>query len=350
MCAWKVEPPNSPLISVVMPVYNSAGYVAEAINSILAQTHINFEFIIVDDGSTDGTANIVREFAARDARIRPLFATHGGRSRAANLAIAQARGEWMARIDADDIALPHRLAVQLDWVQRTGVDICGSNVKGFGTDTRLIWVPESHQAICHELLFRLGLFQSSVMIRTEIAKTHLYDEQAAFEDYEMWTRLALRYRLGNVSQVLLMYRSHENQSHVVESTAFGNDVVKYSRRLFAGLFPDVTEADQAAVADLVARRPAPSIKQLERSGHWLVRLAQTPDNFLRKRMANRWWAACHRSTGLGWQNYWLYRRIAPQFNAISTHPTWALGIMSALRLNPASRLVAWFRRALFRKN
>src|SRR5262245_55079183 len=102
--------PAQPLISVVMPVYNAERYVADAIASILAQTYAQFEFIIVDDGSTDGSAAIVRAFAARDARVRPLFLTHYSIGRARNAGIALTQGGLIAHMDADDIALPERLA------------------------------------------------------------------------------------------------------------------------------------------------------------------------------------------------------------------------------------------------
>src|SRR2546425_12663765 len=100
-----------------MPVYNAERYVAEAITSILTQTYPRLEFIIVDDGSTDGSAALVCAFAARDSRIRPFFLAHGGQSRALHAGIATARGELIALMDNDDIALPERFAIQLAWMR-----------------------------------------------------------------------------------------------------------------------------------------------------------------------------------------------------------------------------------------
>ena len=104
---------DQPLISVIMPVYNAERYVADAIRSILEQTYSHFEFIIVDDGSTDGTVKIIHKCAGRDSRVRLVYLTHGNGPSAANAGIALAQGEFIARMDADDVALPERFSIQL---------------------------------------------------------------------------------------------------------------------------------------------------------------------------------------------------------------------------------------------
>ena len=199
--------PAQPLISVVMPVYDGERYLAEAIRSILNQTYRHFEFIVVDDGSTDGSAAIVRDFAARDARIRSFFLAHGGQACALNAGIAAAQGELIALMEQDDIALPERFTIQLDWMRRTGVDICGGCLKSFGDADTLWWFPETHKAIRHELLFGSGFHLGSALLRVEIAKSHPYDEQAVACDYEMWTRLAPHYRMGKFCSSIAGIRS-----------------------------------------------------------------------------------------------------------------------------------------------
>jgi glycosyltransferase involved in cell wall biosynthesis len=101
------------VISVVMCAYNAERYIASAVESILAQTFSDFELLVVDDGSTDGTMTILRAYAARDGRVRVIEAAHQGISAAANRGVAEARRRWIARMDADDIALPNRLERQL---------------------------------------------------------------------------------------------------------------------------------------------------------------------------------------------------------------------------------------------
>jgi hypothetical protein len=112
------EPNDSPLISVVMAVRNGARFLPEAIESILAQTFTNFEFIIVDDGSTDTSPAIAEQFARADARVRVLRTPEPGLANAVNAGIAASRAPWIARMDADDISLPHRLERQLEVLGR----------------------------------------------------------------------------------------------------------------------------------------------------------------------------------------------------------------------------------------
>jgi glycosyltransferase involved in cell wall biosynthesis len=324
-----------PLISVVMPVYNRARYVAEAVNSILAQIYPKFELIIVDDGSTDGSPEIVRALAARDRRIRLLFQPHYSQGRARNAGIALACGEYIAHMDDDDIALPDRLTTQLDWMRRTGVDICGGCSQAFGDAHGLLWFPETHEAIRNELVFRCGFLQGTVLIRADIVKAHPYDEQASFEDYEMWTRLAPLYRMGNMPRILLRERFHPQQIHKVKEGALHADWRKYCERYLRALFPNTTPAERAIIARAAGQEPFTGLGELEEAGRWLVRLAQTPDAFLRRRMADRWFAVCRRSAPLGLACHRIYRRITPQFGITADHGTFKLWLACCLRLNPA---------------
>jgi glycosyltransferase involved in cell wall biosynthesis len=331
--------PEQPLISVVMPVYNVERYLAESIASIRAQTYSRFEFIIVDDGSNDGSARILREFAAQDARIQPIFAQHGGGPHAANIGVGLARGELISRMDADDVALPQRFAAQLAWMRQTGVDVCGSWVKQFGDQNNLIWFPETHQAICCELFFRVGLLHPTVIFRADILKAHLYDEQTHHDDYEMWTRLAPLYQLGNIPQVLLKHRNHSKQSHVVDTAAFRADFRTFLRKYLDVTYPDATEEDYFTFVSMAEKKPFSDLATLKQAGEWLTRLAQTPDTMLRKRMAGRWRAACQRSSHLGIGCYRLYHQIAPQFGELADQRSpLALWFSCALRLRSGSRL------------
>lgn len=332
--------PDTPLISVVMPVYNAAPYIAESISSILGQTYARWEFIIVDGNSTDGSADIIRAFAARDARIRPVFLPHCNQAHALNVAVALVQGDLVAHMEADNISLPERFAVQLDWMRKTGVDICGSNAKNFGGSDRILWFPETHQAILSEMLFYCAFFQTTVMMRADIIKAQLYDEATVFLDYEMWTRLALGYRMGNVQQILVKYRRHPQQVSVVKSAQMAEERRRFGRRFFSASFPQATAADCAAFALVVEKKPLPSLADLQRAGTWLARLAQADDRFVRNRMAGRWLAACQRSAPLGLGCHRLYRQIAPQFGVNTDRGALPLWLLCALRIRPDSRLYA----------
>lgn len=327
------------MVSVVMPVYNAGAYLAEAISSILGQTYPDFEFIIVDDGSTDESSEIIRSFARREARIHPLFAEHGGRGKAANQAIAAASGDLIARMDADDVASPERLAAQLLWMEQNHLDICGSYAMGTERGRKLWWFPTQPEAIRRELLFSCALLQPTVLMRAEIAKAHPYDEAAAFEDYELWTRLAPLYRIGNVPRILHRYRGHDRQSHRVESQTHLRDMLRYQRRYLPTLFPSATEADCQALAPLITGEAFPDLATLERAAQWLIRLSTGTDPVLSRKMARRWRAACRHSAPLGPDCARLYVKMRREFPNPLSDSVLALRGLCLLRVSPSLPLL-----------
>src|SRR6476661_6812532 len=104
---------NTELVSILMPAHNAQRYLTEAVRSVLAQTHVNFELLAIDDGSTDRTGRILRSFANQDPRVKVVAHENRGMGRALNGAMEVARGEWLIRMDADDVMLPHRIERQL---------------------------------------------------------------------------------------------------------------------------------------------------------------------------------------------------------------------------------------------
>lgn len=199
-------------ISVLMPVYNMAAYVEEAICSILTQTYSNFELLILDDGSTDGTLDIVRKFD--DKRIRVLaHSVNQGLVETLNQGINLCSGEYIARMDGDDIALPHRFERQvafMDVHQHCGV--CGSQAYLLGKGN-VTAKPLNHEAIRCWQLFHCTLVHPTVMMRKSVleqtgVRYHYYPHA---EDYEIWNRLTAVTQVVNLPDVLLMYRQHPNQ-------------------------------------------------------------------------------------------------------------------------------------------
>jgi glycosyltransferase involved in cell wall biosynthesis len=314
---------NKPLISVVMPVYNTEQYVGEAIESILLQTFPNFELIIIDDGSTDGSQKIIAEFVRRDKRVRSIFASHRGTSEAQNTGIGLAKGAYIAHLDADDVSLPERLEVQWDWMQRTGVDVCGSCVKYLGYRSGILWFPQEHGAIRAEMFFRSALLPSAVMMRAEVSKENLHKPGVAFHDYELWTRLVPRYRMGNVQRVLTQYRIHEKQTSRLTAVQVREEQEKYRRRYFFDLFPEAEQEDFAAFECLTSEHSHKTFADLELASSWLMRACDSSDSFsdsfVEKRMAARWAGACCRSADLGMACFYLYCRVAAHFGSIDPH-------------------------------
>ncbi len=300
-----------PLVSVVMPVYNAASYVAEAIESILVQTHADLELIVVDDGSTDDSWSEVTRLAATDRRVQPIRGGRRGVSATFAEGVARARGDFIARMDADDIARPERLATQLEWIDRTGVDVCGSQVEPFGDPVGSLWFPESHDAIRRELLFRTAMLFPTILARAPIVHEYSFSPAVAQDEYEFTTRLVMRYRLGNHHEALLRHRCHPRQSHVTQAQSFNSDVRRYRFRLFYEMFPGTPLTDYIAFAQLAGRQPLLDLDQLNRAGSRLATLSDTDDVRLRGIMAARWRKACDRSTSLGPAVEGVFQRWAP---------------------------------------
>jgi len=205
-----------PTVSVVMPVYNAERYVAEAVESILAQTFTDFEFIIIDDGSTDASLSILQHYAKRDERIRLTSRPNTGVVRAMNEGMSQARAKYVARMDADDISLPERLAREVAFLEGNPDCVAvGCRVMMIDADGDPIRKWPVHE--CHEEIDRANLesFGSSIvhptvlMRRDEVAAAGAYN--IAFQyasDMDLFLRLAERGRLANLPEVLLKYRLH----------------------------------------------------------------------------------------------------------------------------------------------
>ena len=203
-----------PLISVALPVYNGEQHLAEAIDSILSQTFLNFELIIIDDGSTDNSLRILKDYESRDQRIRLISRENRDLVTTLNEIIDMARGKWVARMDQDDIALASRFERQLEWLEQTGADICGSWMQYFGTGDQRIWKTyESDEAIKIDMLFKCPLAHPTVVMRAAPIKQLRYDKAwEKAEDYELWTRAAMAgLKMTNVQEPLLLYRRHKSQ-------------------------------------------------------------------------------------------------------------------------------------------
>jgi glycosyltransferase involved in cell wall biosynthesis len=208
------------LISVLMPAYNAERYVVEAVESILAQTYTDFEFLIVDDGSTDGTRAILEEYATRDARIRLISRENRGLVATLNEMIALARCELLARMDADDVALPGRFERQVAFLEAHPDVACVGGAQ-FNIDDRgyllheCFALAEEHDKI-QEMIFSgiCPISHPCVMMRkTAVLAVGGYrPEMERAEDVDLWLRLGERSRLANIPDFVLKYRNHEQSA------------------------------------------------------------------------------------------------------------------------------------------
>ncbi len=202
-----------PRISVVMPVWNGEKYVGEAIRSILRQTLQEFELIVVDDGSTDETGNIVQGFA--DERIRIISEGYNsGIPRARNKGASLAKAEYLANMDSDDFSLPDRLERQVRFLDANpSVGVVGTQMKIIDAESRPAGeyaVPCSHAAIAWTLAYGRAMANPTVMMRSAlIARTGGYSTDFPYaEDTELWTRLIKITRFANLEDSLHLYRQH----------------------------------------------------------------------------------------------------------------------------------------------
>ena len=203
------------LVTVLLAVHNGQQYLRLAVQSILSQTFTDFEFLIIDDGSADDSVQILAEFAEADSRIRLVSQENIGLTRTLNHGISLAQGEFLARMDADDIALPERLEKQVAYLRENrSCVMVGSRVMLIdpeGDPIRETCDELAHEEIDQALMAHgWPLVHPAVMIRTQARReTGGYDElYRTNQDHDLFLRLAEHGRVANLSEVLLQYRQH----------------------------------------------------------------------------------------------------------------------------------------------
>lgn len=221
----------APLISVVLPVYNGEQFIAEAIASVLGQTVSDFELLIINDGSTDDTAAILDRQA--DHRIKVFHRPHYMLARTLNFGLSQVhpRSEYIARQDADDISLPHRFERQLDFLRRNpDLDGCGAWLKYFGAWTGDGCSFPTDPVMVRELLWAFTTVpHPTYFMRRRVYEAFQYDPAYPHaEDIEFLLRVTERFRLANVPEVLVHYRSGPHQVSV-RHTAIQRDSTRRAR-------------------------------------------------------------------------------------------------------------------------
>jgi glycosyltransferase involved in cell wall biosynthesis len=220
-------------LSVYMPAYNVALFVSDAVHSILEQTWADFEFIIVDDGSTDSTPDVLRDIAGTDPRIRLIHQPNAGVSVASNHAVSLASGEFLARVDADDIARPDRLEKQLRYMREhpdcvaLGSAMMLIDEQGFPLYP-MASITYGHQNIDTALLNGgWPIAQPSCMYRRDaiLAAGGYRRELSLHEDHDLFLRLAERGRLENLPEILQQYRQRDTSLMARESARTHNAVM-----------------------------------------------------------------------------------------------------------------------------
>jgi glycosyltransferase involved in cell wall biosynthesis len=291
-----------------MAVHNGAAYVQEAIASVLAQTYARFEFVIVDDGSTDATADLLRAAVRRDLRVVLLCnPANLGLAASLNAGIAAARGDFIARMDADDLSHPRRLERQVAFMQsHPQVGVCGTWARTIGR-AGVMRYPTADTAIRCELLFHAPLAHPSAMLRRSVLAERglAYDPSVRHaQDYDLWVRCAEHTQFANLPAYLLSYRVHAEQtgqSHRAGQRATRRRVWR-TQLLALGIDP--TEDDLALHEIAAAVGPLPDRTTLACVEGWLLRLATAnrdsrryPQRAFAALLAEKWLRLCRAAPG-----------------------------------------------------
>lgn len=208
-----------PSVSVLMPVYNAEQYLAEAVESVLAQSYHEFEFIIIDDGSTDQSLRVLESYARHDSRVRLISRENRGLVSTLNEGLSLVRGDFVARMDADDLSHPFRLERQLEVMLADGRIValgCGVTLMDPDGDPIVDWAlhKTKHGEIVGSLLEGNSgaITHSSCMFRTNALKAigGYREECRTAEDLDLFLRLSMVGELRNLSDLFYMYRQHAN--------------------------------------------------------------------------------------------------------------------------------------------
>jgi len=232
---------SGPKVSVLMPVWNvKETFLRMAIESILDQTFDDFEFVIVNDGSTDGTAGVLAEYATKDCRIKTITNPTNIRiARALNIGLEHCLAPLVARQDADDMSAATRLEIEYDFLaDRPETALCGTGMYVIDGENRLLMNlvhPCNYAVIRSALTSCCPIVHGSVMFRKDIIKelggyASTPDVEYA-EDYDLWTRLAAKYVIENIPDKILYYhRSHSSKSSQVYENIQATSTKNISQR------------------------------------------------------------------------------------------------------------------------
>ena len=238
---------QNPKVTVLMSVYNGEKYLSEAVDSILAQTYRNFEFLIVDDGSSDGSSEILAVYAELDSRIRVVRNDENiGLTRSLNKGLSLASGEYIARMDADDVAYPTRLACQTEYLDNNpGITVVGSGIEIIDENSQVIGrrLPKDDSVFLkNNLILKNSVFaHSSVVFRREVVvRAGGYDENFRYaQDYDLWSRLAEKYELGTIEEAMMKWRSISSNISASKRTEQLECILQISERNLVNAFPDI---------------------------------------------------------------------------------------------------------------
>lgn len=270
---------DTPFISILMPAYNAAKHIQSAIESILNQTTKRWELIIINDGSDDQTAFLINTYA--DSRIKIVEnVANLGLTKDLNIGLQRAQGEFIARLDADDLCTPDRLAKQLSYLgQHPETALVGSWAQIIDDDGKIIGYrqpPFEPEALKFNLLFFNPLVHSSIFFRRSVAQEMGgYNEQyRRAQDFEFYSRLTKKYIIGVIPEYLVQYREHSQSVTLAAATkeeaqTAALQIVKQNWEKYLDLPPQIFPILSKT---LFSKNKQPSFRELWTSWRWLQKL------------------------------------------------------------------------------
>lgn len=309
---------KKPAVTVFMPVYNGEKYLKESMDSILNQTFRDFEFLIINDGSTDNTVQIIQSYT--DPRIRLLENEKNmGLVPTRNRGIKESAGKFIAILDSDDIAHPKRLEKQMAFLEsHPDFGMVGSWVKIIdekGRPTGTLWknrlAPEKIPSL---LLFHNYFAQSAITLRKSALPEEWYRQLSPSEDYDLWVRIANRSKVWNLPEILLDYRVHGDnivkRQKETQQKAINEIILSQLKRL--GIFPVDEELIIHRTNYSYAGENAEEF--IQKREQWLQKLQTANDKkeiypmkIFSEVISNQWLTTCNANAGLGlwiWKKFW----------------------------------------------
>lgn len=312
---------NTPRVSVIMTVYNGEKYIAEAIESLLNQSMPDFELLIVNDGSTDKTTDVVKKYT--DPRIRLIEnEVNKGSIFSRNRAVKESCASYIAILDSDDVALPRRFEVEINFLDNhPDFGVVGTAVEvidEYGKPKNVVWKNKlPPEMIPATLLFQNYFANSSVMFRKSAmpSEENLYRDMNPADDYDLWLRLDKKWKMWNVSEILTKYRVHGNQMTMYDSER-GREKVKQmvSTALQQKLDIAITDEEYQVHRTNFGFEAENPLAYFDLREKWLLKLQKQNDKTLyydqkifARVLADRWLSNCSSNTRFGtwtWKRFW----------------------------------------------
>lgn len=259
---------TAPLVTIFTPTYNVGNYILDTIRSVLNQTYEDFEYIIVDDNSTDATVALIKSI--EDPRIRLIQNTSNqGISYNRNLAITEARGKYIAMIDGDDLAHPERIETQVEFLEKNpqygllGTGISYIDKEGNKLPDVITYdIPDDE--IPARMLFSNYIATSSTLIRKEAIQNILFDSSyVVAEDYDVWLKIIRLWKIGQIRKPFTYYRIHDSSISIQRSTLMEECEHKILKRQLQELQCELSSEEYQLVFDLGKNNQEPYFERFE---------------------------------------------------------------------------------------